>query len=796
MLRYCSTCHTVLGCRCESPDTKEVACDEVKGAIWAHVLDQDGEALAGVEVTVTTQAAKASGGNGFAQFPNLNDATYTVSIREEGNEDIAEDYVLPTAEVSVTLSGGQVAYVDFHATKKGEIVATAQLGEVKLQDVPFKISGEEVDPVATSEEGKANLGKRAPNDYTVTIAGEKHAGSFDPAQKPVTVVSGGVAEVVFDATAKVKATVVTDDNVGWFHAETAKRKRIKLTLTVEETLFGDPCEHYDGAIELVAVELTLFDSEDAAEARAEPLTLLDLRAGKDLWAMGPVGARSFTFTLAAVEGFAITQADEVALEIKQVNVITARIRSDELVLVHSNHHARATDISRMIVDYVQTNDTHACPDLTVTLDYDNSIACFLDAGCTQPLDTGTAIAAGDMPLDVYMRGAAAGDCDLRATPGGTADPAWDFAPAVTKTIRVESLELVADEFNAGLTLGADNPLGAPKLRELHKRSGTTFTFARITVTAPSATFWQKADRVELLHANLDLFDDALAAHAGADTVQQGDFAAAVVRYVAAQGAPAVDNIPAHGHGIPAARAPVKVVTDRYVSCGARLQAAATYNNTQRTLRHGDVVRLDTFSFDQHIDRLVGNECRNRINVVGFNASDVALALTAAHKYYDHRSAFWVNHNYAAGFFPFTDFIASMNDPHGNNNTWATAGANYVRDFLATEHGIVLHATMRTRIRNHIFAVISGARVIPNANQDRYGNFVQHYGFSALYGVPGVHAECLAANELINAGILPADITVATYMLQAQNNRQGRPFVACPNCNGILVAPGGFRVITG
>lgn len=795
MLRYCSTCHKVLGCNCVSPETKEVGCDVVKGAIWAHVLDQDSEALPGVQVTVTTQAAKASGGNGFAQFSDLNDATYGVSIREEGNEDIAEDYVLPTADVSVTLSGGQVAYVDFHATKKGEIVATAQLGEIKLQDVPFQISGEEIDPVTTDEDGKANLGKRAPNDYTVKIAGEKHTGSFDPAQKSVTVQSGQVAEVVLNATAKVKATVVTDDNVGWFHAEAAKRKRVKLTLKVEETLFGDPSEHYDSAIELVAEELELFGSEDAAEALAELPVLSDLRAGKDLWVMGPVGARSFTLRLAEVEGFAITQAAEVALEIKQVNVITARIRADELVLVHGNHHARATDLSRMIVDYVQTNDTHPCLDLTVTLDYDNPIACFLDEACTQPLDTGTAIAVGDMPLDVYMRGAAAGDCDIHATPGGTANPAWDFAPAVTKSILVESLELVADEFNAGLTLGADNPLAAPKLRELHQRSGTIFTFARITVTAPSVTFWLKADQVVLVHANLDLFDDALAAHAGADTVQQGDFAAAVVRYVATQGAPAVDNIPAHGHGIPAARAPVKVVTDRYVSCGARLLAAATYNNTQRTLRHGDVVRLNTFSFDRHIDRLVGNECRNRINVVGFNASDVALALTAAHKYYDHQSAFWVNHNFAAGFSPFNGFIASMNIA-GNNNTWATAGADYVDNFLANEHGINLSGEMYNRIWDHIFDVLSGATVIPHANQDQHGNFRQYYGFSSLYGVPGVHAECLAANELINAGILPANITVATYMLQAQHNRQGRPFVACPNCNGILVAPGGFRVITG
>ena len=40
------------------------------------------------------------------------------------------------------------------------------------------------------------------------------------------------------------------------------------------------------------------------------------------------------------------------------------------------------------------------------------------------------------------------------------------------------------------------------------------------------------------------------------------------------------------------------------------------------------------------------------------------------------------------------------------------------------------------------------------------------------------------------------ITVATYMLQAQDGRQGKRFIACPNCRGILEVAGNVRVITG
>ncbi|MFZ6781341.1 DUF4214 domain-containing protein [Undibacterium sp. Ji83W] len=75
-------------------------------------------------------------------------------------------------------------------------------------------------------------------------------------------------------------------------------------------------------------------------------------------------------------------------------------------------------------------------------------------------------------------------------------------------------------------------------------------------------------------------------------------------------------------------------------------------------------------------------------------------------------------------------------------------------------------------------------------------------FAQQAGVPGLHAEVQAANDLYNKLVNPAgalmngDISVVTYKLgkTSGSGMQGGPFLACSNCGGIL--PPQINVVTG
>lgn len=529
------------------------------------------------------------------------------------------------------------------------------------------------------------------------------------------------------------------------------------------------------------------------EGRGE---IAEVRDGMPLFVRGTnAGDARLMLGLIEAPNVIIGRPDVQALRVRPVNEIRPVIRCDQLVLVHSNHHNRPTDPSRLILTIEQTIPEQACGDLQIELQYGAGIACFRDQACTNAdaVASGTRFPAGAIPPMIYMRGLAAGNCDVRAGIRGTMGAGWHFADDATQTVLVERLDLAVARYAEGLSIPADAALAAPKQRELHARNAAIFTFARVTVTAPSAGFWQKADRLLLRHNNLGYFADAAGNHPGNDVLTQADFAAAVVRYAATRGAPAWD---AFAPGDPL-RNPAKVVNDEYFSCGARIQAACSADGNPKTLLYGDVVRLDTFSFDQHLDRLTGNECRNRIVAAApGEPAGVALARAGAHRYYDLLSGFRVNRSHRLdGRSPYGSFLRSVRPAVGNLNARAASGADWVQAFLANPHGINLHAAMWTRIRDHIRHVLNG-HPLPHADREHDGT-LRSYGFARLYGPPGLHAECLAVNELLQLGLglTPPNLTVATYMLQDQD-RQGGRFVACPNCRGVLMAAPAVRVITG
>jgi hypothetical protein len=54
------------------------------------------------------------------------------------------------------------------------------------------------------------------------------------------------------------------------------------------------------------------------------------------------------------------------------------------------------------------------------------------------------------------------------------------------------------------------------------------------------------------------------------------------------------------------------------------------------------------------------------------------------------------------------------------------------------------------------------------------------------GMPGLHAEVQATNDLLNQKVVPSNISVATYKVSPDKyNYQGTEFPACSNCKGIL-----------
>lgn len=198
-----------------------------------------------------------------------------------------------------------------------------------------------------------------------------------------------------------------------------------------------------------------------------------------------------------------------------------------------------------------------------------------------------------------------------------------------------------------------------------------------------------------------------------------------------------------------------------------------------------MVAVDTFSLDRTLDRKVRNACGQRVLDPGDAdlQRESAISRTAAHHYYDKESRFWANHYYRTnGTSPFKAFMKLLNasDEGGRSQQ----GANFIAKHLLEQHGITLAGAMKTRIQGYLGVVLGGG-----------GGFDDNFGFENLYGLPGTHAEVLAANELMLAGIAANRITVATYMVQDQDGRRGKRFIACPNCSGILDSTV-FRVITG
>jgi hypothetical protein len=613
----------------------------------------------------------------------------------------------------------------------------------------------------------------------------------DPRDQRLRVVPNAADSVAILPVNVVTPSVTVVQAEGFFHAQQFHAAQVTLKIT-EST--GSPAFGGTGTAAVTEGNATLFSDAQCSAPLDQPLPASALLKGVPAYVKGGATGRvSVGLTLTDPRDPRIRAVPQAAdrVTISPVNVITPVLTGDELVLVHDGFNAPwGTTPSTLRVSFRQSNPARSPPDLGVQVAYGNQVACFENATLTTAFNTGTTLARARLnaPFPLHVRGATQGDCTVTATATGTANPAWLFAPAVSKTLRVEQLTVDAYEYRDGLVVGGGGANiaggGPPRRRELHEHNGNVFTFARFVMRQPNAAFWTKASQITLTaHHGVSIFSDQACTAALVNLVQ-GDFAGGDVTFWvrSANAARGLTAEPGHGVGLNwagwAAHAPEQENATCYVSCGA------TDSTTNHVLRLGDLVQVDTFSLDRTLDRQVRNECGNRvIGVVGDLQRNSALSRVQAHRYYGYQSGAWVNHYYRAnGSSPFTDFINYINASH----TVAARpgrGANFIENHLLNQHGVALDPVMKTRIRNYIANVLGGG-----------AGFANDFGFQRLYGLPGTHAECLAANEMVLAGVAPAHLTVATYMLQAQNGRQGKRFVACPNCQGVL--NGGFRVITG
>ncbi|MFO0615560.1 MAG: hypothetical protein U0414_23405 [Polyangiaceae bacterium] len=606
----------------------------------------------------------------------------------------------------------------------------------------------------------------------------------DPEDPKVRVTEMRAATVRLRPVNVATVSIEPADLHAYFHPVDDADATVELTVKVTQTV---PEIGFSGEVDIATAGGVVAYLDDGAAQVAHELAFSGNLAEetKSLWVKKSAAANGGV-TASLRQGrtaeFVPSEPAQAVVVIEEINVITATITGDELVLVNANHGVLATTRSQITIDVVETQPLQPCGDLVVTITYGAELTCHGNAGVVA---SGTAIPAAQLPMNLDVEGLTQGDSPITVTAGGTPGAAYAFAPAASLDMRVEALVIDAYQFRDGESVVDPNFLvtrvGAPGPRELHAQDvGGTFTHARLVVAAPSARFWAKASHLTVTpHGAIQVYSDA-GALAVAAALQQGNFAgvAELERWVKTTGAPPGLDPQAPAPGIPLAIPVLKPLTRCHVACGATTIA------NPKTLHNGSVMELDTFGFDQHLDRVTRADCRTfLLNNPGNNARQQAAATSraAGHHHYDLMSAAWTNRNFPnAGGALFTNFIAAMTPIGGGVGPRSVAGMTYIRNHLLNVHGIVLHNSTEALITAYLLVRLNAGGA--------------HLGFNGNYGVPGVHAEVLSVNAMFNAGVPQAEITVATYKVQNGGQAHGKRFIACPNCSGILMAA--VRVITG
>jgi hypothetical protein len=201
-----------------------------------------------------------------------------------------------------------------------------------------------------------------------------------------------------------------------------------------------------------------------------------------------------------------------------------------------------------------------------------------------------------------------------------------------------------------------------------------------------------------------------------------------------------------------------------IACGATANADAG----DTVLVNGGRVALKAFSFDQDLDRRVWSACQRALDAAGsstdtghpINKKDVAIAIAASHYHLGLRSGIRKNK------------VNKTGVTKGFKAFAGKASTDEKIDFINARYGddvgvpLGLHANTEAAIR-----YLLGA-----------GGW--HAGRHKGCGIPGLHAEVIAVNDLLLLGHPVTEITVSTYQLIDLSLR-GKRFPTCRNCNVIL-----------
>lgn len=793
MLHYCKTCHGVLGCQCVEPKGGVAACPAT-GAIWVHVLDELGDP-ASLPVTVMPSEGsvinKSAGLNGFAQFPDLNPGGYQAHVDLDLKQ--RRSWKPITAKASHELQGGQLAYLDLHFAKVGAIKATVKLaasGDAIELEAKVSVQDADSQPLAdgSCEIADVPVGARA-----VSISGE--ADYVKNSLVEVNVKQGETTLVEFQAKPRLKASVGAQEGStpkpGWWHPTVAeKHLRVPLVIKLTESLCGKPVESFKGTITPKCAGVQFFGSKDGSDAIDGVPAGQARGEGKKIWAMcqeKPAAEFDVTLELDKVDDhYVVEETVLCTIKVGEIDIVTPVLPKKVLVLKHNGKtDATATALTPFTLKFKESVPGKAKElkvKVKLTAATDGGGAIDVRKKDTEPL--ASTLTLDDVPAEsiVEVKGTTAGKCKFTLSLDGVFEGV-ELGPHEASAVWVEELEIKVHEHEKHKRSGgattkwvAEREVFQYHEERLATGPGSVFPRAQVRVKKPTDTFWEYSSKVVLTPGvggsevvdtagtkkhdlvKADFTEDYLklevkTVNSGLRTPKQ--------QWDTVQGK--ADNtataLVAADDFDPACRR-----EDIAIACGATANAEAG----DTVLVNGCRVVLKAFSFDQDLDRRVWSACQRALDAAGsstspghaINKKDVAIAIAASHHHLGLRSAIRKNKVNKTG----------VTKNYKAFKTKATTGEKI--DFINARYGddvgvpAGLHARTEAAIRHLL---------------DTGGwNATQHKGC----GIPGLHAEVIAVNDLLLAGHPVTDITVSTYQLAALDLR-GMRFPTCRNCNVIL-----------
>jgi hypothetical protein len=768
------------------------------------VLDERGDP-APLPVTLTSgegsAITKPTSPNGFAQFPDLDPSTYRAHVDLDSIQ--RKRWKPVTAEASYPLAGGQLAYLDLHFARVGAIKATVKLAAggdpIELEE-DVSVQGAGKRPLAA---GSCEIADVPVGAQTVSISGKA-----DYVKNPlagITVEQGQTTPVLFQAKPRLKASVGAQEGPnpkpGWWHPTVAKKHlRVPLVVKLDERLCGEPTGHYKGTITPKCAGVQFFGSEDGSEPIVEIPAGQARGDGKKIWAMcqeKPTADFDVKLELAGVDDhYVVEELVACRIKVAEIDIVTPVLPKKVLVL---KHNGKADDTATTLTPFTLKFE-ESVPGRAKALKVKVKLTAATDGGGaidvrkkgTDPL--AATLTLDDVPAEsiVEAKGTTAGKCKLTLALEGVFEGV-ELAPHEPSAVWVEELEIKVHEHEKHKRPGGatttwvaerevfqyhEEPLvigaGAAKL---HPR-------AQVRIKKPTETFWAYASKVALTPGA-----------GGSEVVDTGgtkkhdlvkaDFLA---EYLTLEAKAVNSGIRAPKQqwdtvqGLADNTATALVAADAFdpacrrediaVGCGVTANAEAG----DTVLVNGGRVVLKAFSFDQDLDRRVWSACQMALKAARYsknkknpiNKIDVAIAIAASHHHLDLRSGTRRNK------------VNKTELPKGFEAFAGTANTEdkiaFIRARYVDDVGVArLHATTEAAIRHLL--------------NDGGWNAVDHKNC----GIPGLHAEVIAVNDLLLQGRAATEITVSTYQLIDLSLR-GKRFPTCRNCN-VIIKQIGVRAIS-